>query len=179
MVENAPTYPASTIAKLLNLTERRIQQLAKDGIIPKSVKGKYDLIGCVRGYIRYLQDRAFGQDIGTVDYHQEKARLTKLQADEKALLVEQLRGKLLLLDDVSDAWIEMIANARAKLLGIPTKIAARLAVIENTAEVENFLKEVIYEALTELANHHESELKRVNDLDNATTGDSESMATTT
>lgn len=56
-----PSYPVATIAKLFNLTERRVQQLAKEGVIPKPEKGKYDLIGCVRGYIAYLQERAFGK----------------------------------------------------------------------------------------------------------------------
>lgn len=44
-------YKVAVIARFLNLTERRVQQLARDGIIPKPEKGKYDLVGCVQGYI--------------------------------------------------------------------------------------------------------------------------------
>jgi hypothetical protein len=47
-------YKVAVIARFLNLTERRVQQLARDGIIPKPEKGKYDLVGCVQGYIGYL-----------------------------------------------------------------------------------------------------------------------------
>ena len=47
----ANSYPVSTIAKLFGLSERRIQQLAQEGIIPKPDKNQYELIGCVRAYI--------------------------------------------------------------------------------------------------------------------------------
>ena len=44
---STPTYPVSTIAKLFNLTERRVQQLASEGVIPKPERGKYDLVASV------------------------------------------------------------------------------------------------------------------------------------
>jgi hypothetical protein len=51
------TQPIAVIARLLDLTERRVQQLARDGIIPASARtgperGRYDLVGTVRGYAR-------------------------------------------------------------------------------------------------------------------------------
>src|SRR5690554_4944951 len=51
-------YPAEVVSRLLNLTERRLQQLAREGIIPKAAHGKYPLVQCVQGYIRYLQQLA-------------------------------------------------------------------------------------------------------------------------
>ena len=77
---STPAYPVSTIAKLFNLTERRVQQLASDGVIPKADRGKYDLVACVRGYIGFLQDRAFGKEVIHADAHQERARLLRAQA---------------------------------------------------------------------------------------------------
>ena len=62
MAEKA-TVPAETLAKLLNLTEVRIQQLAKDGIIVKETRGRYDLWGSIKGYVKYLQDRAIGRGV--------------------------------------------------------------------------------------------------------------------
>ena len=51
----ATTYSTTTIAKLLKLSERRVQQLTKDGIIPKVDRGKYELVPAVHGYIDYLR----------------------------------------------------------------------------------------------------------------------------
>ena len=44
----------TAISQLLKLTERRIQQLAKDGIIPKADRGEYDMIPVVHAYIDFL-----------------------------------------------------------------------------------------------------------------------------
>ena len=43
------TQPIGVIAKLLDLSERRVQQLSREGVIPKAERGQYDLIGSVRG----------------------------------------------------------------------------------------------------------------------------------
>jgi recombination protein RecA len=46
---------------LFGISERRVQQLAQEGIIPKPDTNQYELVGCVRSYINYLQQRAFGK----------------------------------------------------------------------------------------------------------------------
>jgi phage terminase Nu1 subunit (DNA packaging protein) len=50
------TVPLDVLAKLFDLSARRIQQLASDGIIPKpSSRGEYVLAGAIRGYINFLR----------------------------------------------------------------------------------------------------------------------------
>jgi phage terminase Nu1 subunit (DNA packaging protein) len=44
------------MAKLLDLTPQRVQQLANSGVIPKAGHGKYDLIYSVQSYIRHLRE---------------------------------------------------------------------------------------------------------------------------
>lgn len=48
-------YPKETIANLLNVSERRIEQLVKQKIIPKAGRGVFDLGPTVQAYVRYLQ----------------------------------------------------------------------------------------------------------------------------
>ena len=50
-----PLYPVDAIAKLLNISPRRIQQLVALEVIPRGERGRYDLLRCVRGYVMYLQ----------------------------------------------------------------------------------------------------------------------------
>jgi len=45
----------ATLAKLLNLSERRIYQLVKEGVIPKVKSGQYDIVGAIQGYLHHLQ----------------------------------------------------------------------------------------------------------------------------
>ena len=35
-----------------------MQQLTKDGVIPKSSRGKYELVPTVKGYINYLKGKS-------------------------------------------------------------------------------------------------------------------------
>lgn len=147
----ATTYPVSTIAKLFGLSERRVQQLARDGIIPKPEKNQYELVGSVRAYINYLQQRAFGQGVSPQDTHLERARLLKAQADMAEIELAERTGALVTVERVQTDWLAMITACRAKLLGIPTKTAYQISNLSDTHEIEKFLKRTIHEALTELA----------------------------
>lgn len=53
-------YPKDTIANLLNISERRIEQLVKQKIIPKAGRGVFDLGPTVQAYVRYLQGLSSG-----------------------------------------------------------------------------------------------------------------------
>lgn len=44
------------LARLMNLTPRRIQQLAREGIIAKTGRGGYDLVRCLAMYITHLTE---------------------------------------------------------------------------------------------------------------------------
>ncbi len=65
--------------------------------------------------------------------------------------LEQQRGKLLPLEMVISAWQGQVANARAKLLALPPKAASQVLGMESYVEVEQVIKDIIYEALDELA----------------------------
>ena len=60
---------AAIIAKLFGVTDRRIQQLAKEGIIPAAQKRPYmfDLLPTVQSYIRSLSDKATGREANSAD----------------------------------------------------------------------------------------------------------------
>ena len=179
-------YPLATVAKILNLSERRVQQLVKEDVLPKPIKGRYDLIACVRAYIKYLQERAFGKSAAPQDTHLERARLLKAQADKTELEVETLRGTLIPVEMAESEWLAMVTNCRARLLSIPTKSAFQIASLSDAHEIEKFLKRTLYEALDELSHVNgdtdydadtlsENETESDLDLDPSTGADSEPM----
>lgn len=149
----ANSYPVSTIAKLFGLSERRIQQLAQEGIIPKPDKNQYELVGCVRAYINYLQQRAFGKGAAPKDTHLERARLIKAQADIAELDLAQRTGALITVDRVESDWMTMVNSCRSKLLSIPTKCAYQVMALDNPEEIQKYLERTIFEALSELADY--------------------------
>lgn len=154
-----PTVSLATLAKLFNLTERRIQQLARDGIIPKPEKGgRYDLIGCVQGYVKYLQDRASGRtEIEPQDTYVERARLLKAQADKTELEVKAMNGELIAADEVESLWSGLVASFRARLLALPVRCAHKVMSLKSYQEIESVLRAHVFEALSELSRYDPAE----------------------
>jgi len=140
MSATSPLYPATTIAKLFNLTERRIQQLAKEGIIPKSERGKYDLVAAVRGYVKYLQERALGRSEGSYndssDIKVERKRLIKAQADKTESENHKLRGELVPFELVEDVLNEVAVLYGSGVDALPGRLANELAGINEPAEIK-------------------------------------------
>ena len=148
-----PTIPVATLARLFNLTERRVQQMAREGIIPKPEKGKYDLIGCTRAYIKYLQERATGRDIEPQDAYLERARLLKAQADKVELEVKSMNGEVVPSEQMELLWSGLVASFRLRMLALPVWCTPQVMNLETHAEVESCLREYVYEALNELARY--------------------------
>jgi phage terminase Nu1 subunit (DNA packaging protein) len=151
-----PTYPVSVIAKLLKLTERRVQQLSKEGVIPKAEHGRYELAAAVQGYVGYLQERiaprGADSDPEKADYHTEKARLTKSQADMAEMEAAKMRGALVDAEQMKEALDLVIAEVRANLLNnAPTRIAARAKSEKKEASIKLIAKEEIGAALRKLS----------------------------
>jgi phage terminase Nu1 subunit (DNA packaging protein) len=148
-----PNVPVASLARLFNLTERRLQQMAREGIIPKPEKGKYDLIGCTRSYIKYLQERATGRDIEPQDAYLERARLLKAQADKVELEVKSMNGVVVPSEQMELLWAGLVASFRLRMLAMPVRCALRVMNLKTYAEVELCLKEHVYEALNELSRY--------------------------
>ncbi len=156
----SPSYPVGTIAKLFMLTERRVQQLVKLGIIPKNEHGRYELVPVVQGYVRYLQERSLGRGSGPEDYHKEKSRLVKLQADKAQLEVDEISGELVRVDAVKKEWEEMLGDIKGRLLGIPSKATPIVSPQTQPGEVLAVLEDLVNEALQELYEYGEEIAKR-------------------
>ncbi len=156
-----PTYPAKTIAKLLMLTERRVQQLAKEGVVPKAERGRYELAPAVQGYVRYLQDRAAGSAVqsGTIDYHVEKARKTKAEADIAEIEAAKRRGDAIDASEVKRAWQLILGEVRANLLGnTPQRITSLVLGLDDEAKIKRVIRDEIALAMSAAAETDVEEL---------------------
>lgn len=158
---SAQTYPLDTISKLLDLTPQRVNQLVNQGIIPRAERGRYELVPVVRAYIHFLRDRKIQGDVHGDDYSTYRTRLTKARAEMAEKENAQLDSKLIPADDAKQAWSAMVANARARLLSIPNKIAPIVCAAETINEAREIIKIEIYEALNELA---DVEIKTINPI---------------
>ena len=152
-MSGTPTYSVGMIAKLLRLTERRVQQLSKEGVIPKSDRGRYELAPAVQGYIKFLQDRAAPEMGGAVgDYPAEKARLTKAQADLAEINLAKEHAQLIPAADIAKVWHAITSEVTANLLNnVPVRAAARIKGEKSETKIKASIKDEIARVLESFA----------------------------
>lgn len=140
-------------AAAADLSERHLRRLCKAGDgPPQSPDGRFP----AREFGAWQRAREKAKYITgpggiRLDPVAERARLNQAQADHAELQLAELRGKSVLAEHVLEFWAGMVAAVRAKLLALPAKIAQRVAPPGRIAEVEALVRELVYEALTELA----------------------------
>lgn len=140
------------VAQLFDLKRRRIQQLAQEGIIPRSEGGKYPLAASIQGYIRHLREKALGGDESEDSYGNQRARLTRARANIAEMERDQLAAELIPANDVEAAWRHIELALRERLVAIPAKAAPRLLGAKDAVAIGAIVREEICEALDELAN---------------------------
>jgi phage terminase Nu1 subunit (DNA packaging protein) len=156
--------PITVIAKLLDLSERRVQQLSREGVIPKATRGQYDLVGSVRGYVRYLRDQAAKAQAGAPDYASERARFIRARADLAEMEAAEKRGAVIPAADVEAAWIAVLARLRTRILALPDRLAPLVHAEASPAGVRDVIRGALREALEELA---ETDVRPERDHDDA------------
>ena len=135
----------SEIAYGMGVTTNRVSQFINQEIDPLPNLGKdfkrrgkpimFDLQQVLEWYVRrQVQNKlggarhlegveADGGDVATViDFHVEKARLTKAQADEKELALAEKRGELLPLDVIDEVIGPVIDEFRSTVDAIPAEL---------------------------------------------------------
>lgn len=102
--------PVAHLAQFLDLTERRVQQLVVDGIIPKPEDKKYRFLECVRGYNGYLQQCAAGKAVSDEAKEKQSAQIGLLQAqrDSAQLALDSKRGALVPAEAVRSATVQLV-----------------------------------------------------------------------
>ena len=147
------TYPVNVIAKLLDLTIRRVYQLTNEGVIPRAEKGRYELVPAVQGYIRYLRDRAVGADaLPDESARASRARLIKAQAEAQEMENAKVKGELLPREPLVQALSAAFGIVRNRILAIDKKLPMRVLGCNSLPEIQAITSEMHYEALSELAN---------------------------
>ncbi|MDR0770819.1 MAG: hypothetical protein LBE75_06425 [Burkholderiales bacterium] len=153
------------VARLLDLDPRRVQQLAKEGIIPRAKRGEYNAASCVRAYIHYLRARLDGE---AGDQVAEKTLLVRAQRVKTEIESDRLLKKLVPAEDAVLAWSAMIGAARARLLIMPVRLAP-ICAGRPASEIEKTLAEEVNAALSDLKQWQPTEEQIDDDEQNSRT----------
>ena len=154
-ITNETEVSTSELACVLGITGRRIRQLAEDGQLEKTTKGRFPQCDSVQRYIASLsreteseEDRRLDKARRTaeVTLRASKAQIAKMQADE-------MRGKMHRSEDVAAMTEELIYAVRGALLALPGRLAMDVSSAESTAAAADIIRSEIYKLMQEFAQH--------------------------
>lgn len=142
----------TTLAVVLGLTARRIQQLAQDGVISTASKGKYLLPDAVQSYVEY---RANEKPLSQAENDKLNADviIKKAKATIIALEVKELQGKMHRSDDVEAVITDLVFTIRGMLMALPGRLAVDVVNAGSSAEAAVIIRNEVYKVLSELANY--------------------------
>lgn len=162
---------ADVMLDLFQVTQPRLVQLVKEKVAVKFGTGRYDLCTSVRNYVLFLRARTMPNSMSkNIDYHEERARLTKMQADKAEMEVEELAGSLAKVEDVVKQWESILMDVKGKLLSIPSKLATIVCDEDNPAVIQDLIDNYIREALLELS-IYEGTSEHTPSIDTSNAGD--------
>jgi len=149
------------IAKLFGIGERRVQQLAKDGILPVAGKRpyKFDLLPTIQAYIKYLNDRlaSAGKDekYSVAEFDKLRAEANIKQSKEKIaeMQLKELEGKMHRSEDVEAMTEDLVYKIRSAILAMPGRLAVDVAEAKNASEASALILAECHKILNELAGY--------------------------
>jgi len=142
--------PIGSLAKVCNVSERRLQQLEKEGVTKKADRGKWFLFASVNGYIKFLQRIVDGSS-SVIDFEQAKKRKLAAEADMAELELAKAKNSILLVKDHGEIIGKVADSIKARLLAIPSKLAPSVALETNQNICKTLIEDEVRRTLTELA----------------------------
>jgi phage terminase Nu1 subunit (DNA packaging protein) len=143
------------VAQALNLDERRVQQLVKEGL-PREGRGQYDPVACMLWYIRYLQKVLEKKAVPTLDggfvgEREERVRLLRADADLREMELAKERGLVVALPDLEATLTDLVLTTKARIMAIPPRLAPELVGEMSRVMIQAKLEKACKESLAYLA----------------------------
>ena len=149
------------LSSFFKLSERRIQQLTQEGILPTVKRtrdgNQYDLIPTIQRYIYYLQDLVNNRVKSSEEQERQRLdaeiKLKEAKAEIAQLDLKELRAEMLRAEDVQAYVEDLAATTKSLLMGLPGRLAMDLANATTAAERSETIEETIFEVLNQLSEY--------------------------
>jgi len=148
----------TAIAKMFNLTERRVRQLVEEGIISRIGHGRFDLIDTVSKYVTFLKlsSEALDENDVSESLEYEKWLHEKAKREKAEIELANIKNEMHRSEDVEKVLNHMIMAFRSKMLSLPSKMAMILVNKNDPKLIEALIERDVHEALKELSEYDPS-----------------------
>lgn len=151
----------TTMAAVLGLTVRRVQQLIQDGTLQTESKGRILLIENVQRYISYAGNGRISEEEQKLEIAKKAAdvKIKKARADILRLEAEELKGNFHRSEDVEAITTDLVMSIRSMLTSLPGRLAVAVAQHDSAEECSIIIKEQINDVLNALAEYDYNQKK--------------------
>lgn len=135
------------LARLLGITQRRVQQLTEMKVITRQPEGDFLLPEAIAEFygFKYKTDES-------VDYMAEKALHEKAKRELAEMEVRKRQRELFEAADIKEVMTNMLVNFRTQFLGLPDKMSPQLA-NRSVREINALLNQEITAELVEVKDY--------------------------
>ena len=159
--EDKKLVSTKILAKFFDRSERRIQQLTQEKILPAVKRTKdgnqYELMPTVQRYIHYLQGIVDNRTKSTEEQEKQRLeaeiKLKEAKAEIAQLDLKELKAEMLRAEDVQAFIEDLGATIKSMLMGLPGRLAMDLANANETAERSAIIEDAIFEVLNQLTDY--------------------------
>ena len=121
------TVSAAVLGNIFGVTDRRIRQMAEEGIIVRAAKGRYNLVDSLKNYILSLKLAVDSNDSdnpdGELNFEEEKALHERVKRHISEMKLQTMKGELHKADDVRHVMTDMLSSFKTRMMNIPAKVA--------------------------------------------------------
>lgn len=151
------TVSAAVLGNIFGVTERRVRQMAEEGILVRAAKGRYNLVESLKNYILSLKlavDSAGSIETpdGEINIEEEKALHERVKRHISELKYQTMKGELHKAENVRQVMTDMLTSFKTRMLNIPAKVAPVLE-DRDAGYIKDRLTAEVTEALNELKDY--------------------------
>lgn len=146
-----------TLSELLNLSARRLQQLAHEGVVTKLSRGQYDLARSVQGYVSYLNAQ-IPNKVNSEETTDVRALTNASRAKlvtEKAIMAKmdrrEMEKSLLEASEVKRDAATSAVNVRQAMMSLPDSLSPLLVQMSDAREIRSLLRREVTQSLTDVS----------------------------
>lgn len=155
------TVSAAVLGNIFGVTDRRIRQMAEEGIIVRAAKGRYNLVDSLKNYILSLKLAVDSNDSdnpdGELNFEEEKALHERVKRHISEMKLQTMKGELHKADDVRHVMTDMLSSFKTRMMNIPAKVAPVLE-DRDAGYIKERLTSEVTEALNELKDYNPVDL---------------------
>lgn len=151
------TVSAAVLGNIFGVTDRRIRQMAEEGIIVRAAKGRYNLVDSLKNYILSLKLAVDSNDSdnpdGELNFEEEKALHERVKRHISEMKLQTMKGELHKADDVRHVMTDMLSSFKTRMMNIPAKVSPVLE-DRDAGYIKERLTSEVTEALNELKDYN-------------------------